>query len=207
MSTNSTRLFRFSGLVLAAGLAWTGAALAQDRSSNQIIDALKPKPKLTRSLTATPPVDAAKKEEETKFVDSLRRRQTRSLTMDERDKIATISKEKPSIDLEINFEFNSDRISSIAMSQVTALGQALSSADLKGSTFVVAGHTDAKGGDTMNQSLSERRADAVKRFLVEKYKIEDANLVTVGYGKAQLKNQQNPLSGENRRVQVVNMAN
>jgi outer membrane protein OmpA-like peptidoglycan-associated protein len=166
---------------------------------------LRPRP--CRSLTATPPVDAAKKADEAKFVDTLRRRQTRSLTMDERDKIASISKEKPSIDLEINFEFNSDRISSVAISQVTALGQALSSADLKGSTFVVAGHTDAKGGDALNQSLSERRADAVKRFLVEKYKIEDTNLVTVGYGKAQLKNQANPLSGENRRVQVVNMAN
>jgi outer membrane protein OmpA-like peptidoglycan-associated protein len=207
MSRFWMRGIKFSGLVLAAGLAWAGTAVAQERSQNQIIDALKPKPRLTRSLTATPPVDAAKKADEAKFVDTLRRRQTRSLTMDERDKIATISKEKPSIDLEINFEFNSDRISSVAISQVTALGQALSSADLKGSTFVVAGHTDAKGGDALNQSLSERRADAVKRFLVEKYKIEDTNLVTVGYGKAQLKNQANPLSGENRRVQVVNMAN
>jgi outer membrane protein OmpA-like peptidoglycan-associated protein len=93
------------------------------------------------------------------------------------------------------------------MPQVTALGQALSSADLKGSTFVVAGHTDGKGTDTYNQSLSERRADAVKRYLMEKYRVDESNLVTVGYGKSQLKDSSNPLASENRRVQVINMAN
>jgi hypothetical protein len=30
-------------------------------------------------------------------------------------------------------------------------------------------------------------------------------MVTVGYGKTQLKNSDNPLAEENRRVQVVNM--
>ena len=43
---------------------------------------------------------------------------------------------------------------------------------MKGGTYIVAGYTDAKGGDTYNQGLSERRADAVKRFLAEKYGIE-----------------------------------
>jgi hypothetical protein len=36
--------------------------------------------------------------------------------------------------------------------------------ELKGGTFIVAGHTDAKGGDTYNQGSSERRADAVQTF-------------------------------------------
>ena len=88
--------------------------------------------------------------------------------------------------------------------QVTALGEALTSADLKGRTFILAGHTDAKGSDTYNQGLSERRADAVKQFLTEKYGIEVSHLATVGYGKAHLKNTSNPFAGENRRVQVVN---
>ena len=92
------------------------------------------------------------------------------------------------------------------MPQVAALGDALSSADLKGRTFVVAGHTDAKGGESYNQELSERRAEAVRRFLQEKYGIEPSNLVTVGYGKSQLKTPTAPLAGENRRVQIVNIA-
>jgi len=84
------------------------------------------------------------------------------------------------------------------------LGEALTSPDLKGRTFIVAGHTDAKGSDTYNQGLSERRADAVKRFLSEKYGIGTNRLVTVGYGATHLKNRESPLAGENRRVQVVN---
>jgi flagellar motor protein MotB len=46
----------------------------------------------------------------------------------------------------------------------------------------------------------------VKRFLREKYGIEAGNLVTVGYGKSQLKSATDPLADENRRVQVVNVA-
>jgi hypothetical protein len=63
---------------------------------------------------------------------------------------------------------------------------------------------DAKGSETYNQGLSERRADAVKQFLSEKYGIDARNLVTVGYGLKQLKDPPNPFAAENRRVQVVN---
>jgi outer membrane protein OmpA-like peptidoglycan-associated protein len=195
-----------AGVVLAVGLTLStgiGFALAAEQpSAEQIIKALKPQ-RVTRSLTTTP-ADAARAAEEVRFVDSLRNRPTRSLTTAEREQITSIAKSKPSIDLEINFEFNSAVIASSSMSQVTALGEALTSADLKGRTFVVAGHTDAKGSETYNQGLSERRADAVKRFLADKYGIEAGNLVTVGYGKTQLKNEANPFAGENRRVQVVN---
>src|SRR6267378_5776512 len=78
---------------------------------------------------------------------------------------------------------------------------------LKGSTFVVAGHTDAAGGEAYNQDLSERRADSIKRYLTGKYSIAAADLVTVGYGKSKLKDPANPLAEMNHRVQVVNMAN
>ena len=66
-------------------------------------------------------------------------------------------------------------------------GKALTNPDLKGSTFIVAGHTDAAGGDGYNQDLSERRADSIKRYLTDKYGIAGADLVTVGYGKSKLK--------------------
>jgi outer membrane protein OmpA-like peptidoglycan-associated protein len=137
-------------------------------------------------------------------LDSLRNRPTRSLSTEERDKITSIAQSKPKIDLKINFDFNSAVIGSKAMQQVTELGKALTSADLKGRTFILAGHTDAKGSETYNQGLSERRADAVKRFLAENYGIEPKDLLTVGYGQKQLKNFENPFAGENRRVQVIN---
>jgi outer membrane protein OmpA-like peptidoglycan-associated protein len=187
------------GLALPAGLGMSFAA--EEPSADQIIKALKPR--ITRGLT-TSPADAARNAEETKFVNSLRNRQTRSLTTAEREQITSIAQKRPSIDLEVNFEYNSDTIASKATPQVNALGQALSSAELKGGTFIVAGHTDAKGSETYNQGLSERRAEAVRRFLSEKYGIDATNLVTVGYGKTQLKNPSGPFLSENRRVQVIN---
>jgi outer membrane protein OmpA-like peptidoglycan-associated protein len=190
------------GLVLPTGL---GVALAaEERSADDIIKALKPQ-RITRGLT-TSPADAARNAQETKFVNSLRNRPTRSLTFTEREQITSIAKKRPSIDLEVNFDYNSDNIGSKAAPQVTALGDALASPDLKGSTFILAGHTDAKGSETYNQGLSERRAEAVKRFLAEKYGIEASNLVTVGYGKTQLKIPSGPFASENRRVQIINAA-
>lgn len=208
MSRNSAR-----GILIAILSLFTiGATLplhavkAQDVTEDQILKALTPEKKpLTRSLSMTPPaeIDPA----EGKFVQSLRNRQTRSLSMGERDQLAAIVENKPKIDLEINFDYNSDRISKRSLPSVQALGRALGNPALKGSTFIVAGHTDAAGGDAYNQNLSERRADSIKHYLVEKSGIPAADLITVGYGKTRLKDPEHPLSEVNRRVQVVNTEN
>lgn len=193
-------------LALSAGTAHVSAA--EPVSADKILNALKPKP-LTRSLAGTGAGGAAadaKSLEDQRFLDGLRTRKTRSLSSGDRERVAAIAKEKPSIDLEINFDYNSDKISAKALGAANELGKALSNPELKGSVFLLAGHTDAKGGDAYNQNLSERRADAIKRFLMEKYSLPAENLMTVGYGKEQLKNKENPLAADNRRVQVVNMA-
>lgn len=190
-------------LALSAGMA----VAADDVTSDQIQRALVPKKPVTRSLTMTPPAEPAVNAAEGKFVDSLRNRKTRSLSSGEREQIASLAEIKPSIDLEITFEYNSADISTKAKPAVEALGKALSSEQLKGSTFVVAGHTDGVGSDGYNQELSERRADAIKRYLTETYGIAGADLVTVGYGKSKPKDAAAPMDPANRRVQVVNMAN
>lgn len=199
-----SRISLISAAVGGVLLSAVGVAVAQNQPSAQtILQALTPKP-VTRGLIAAP-VDAAKAADEQKFIESVRNRQTRSLSTGERETIATIAKEKPSIDLEIRFDYNSAAINSTSQPGVKALGEALGSPELKNSTFIIAGHTDAKGGEEYNQSLSEKRADAIKRYLVDKQGIAAANLVTVGYGKTQPKNGDNPMAPENRRVQVVNM--
>ena len=192
------------GAVLSFGI---GAALAADDvSEDQILKALAPSKKpLTRGLSAGPQADPAAAAAEAKFVSTIRGRTTRSLSTSEREEIASIVKDKPKIDLEINFDYNSADISARSLASVQALGRALSGAELKGSTFVVAGHTDAAGGEAYNQDLSERRAESIKRYLVDKYGINGADLVTVGYGKSKLKDPNQPMAEVNRRVQVVNM--
>ena len=191
-----------TGLGLATGIGST--LTAEQPSVDQIIKSLTPN--LTRSLT-TSPAESARNADETQFLDTLRNRTTRSLTLDERQKLATFAEDKPNIDIDMNFEYNSAKLVPSEISKARALGEALSSAVFKGSTFLVEGHTDAKGGNTFNQRLSERRADTIKRFLVEHYRIPATNLVAVGYGKTKLKNNDNPFAAENRRVRVVNMVN
>ena len=178
-------------------------------TEDEIVRALAPAPKkpLTRGLSAGPQAEPAPNAADAKLIQSVRGRSTRSLSSTEREEIATAAKDKPNIDLEITFDYNSADISTKSLPSVQALGRALTSPELKGSTFVVAGHTDAAGSDSYNQELSERRADSIKRYLVEKYSIAATDLVTVGYGKSKLKDPSQPLAEVNRRVQVVNMEN
>ena len=83
---------RFACIVLA-GLALPAgsevARAAEPQSPDQIIKALKPPVRATRGLT-TSPADATGNVEDARFVDTLRKRTTRSLTTEERDKITSI---------------------------------------------------------------------------------------------------------------------
>jgi outer membrane protein OmpA-like peptidoglycan-associated protein len=212
MSKISRRNFKAIRSIATAGavLAMTMgmAVAADDVTEDQIIKALAPvKKPLTRGLSAGPQADPAAVAAEGKFVQTIRNRTTRSLSASEREEIATLAKDKPNIDLEITFDYNSADISAKSLPAVQTLGKALSNPDLRGSTFVVAGHTDAAGGEGYNQELSERRADSIKRYLTEKFGISGTDLVTVGYGKGKPKDTANPMDPANRRVQVVNMAN
>ncbi len=192
-----SRFHRFSGLkaiALSAALSMTaGLAIADSKnvSSDQILNALQPK-QLTRGMSAGPQADPTVKAKEISFIRTLRNRKTRSLSLGEREEILAITSDKPKIDLDIQFDYNSDKITTTSMPSVQALGKALSDANLKGSTFVVAGHTDAIGGE-------------IKRYLTEKYGIIGTDLVTVGYGKTKPKDPNAPMDPINRRVQVVNM--
>lgn len=53
-----------------------------------------------------------------------------------------------------------------------------------GATVTIEGHTDAKGADAYNQTLSEHRAAAVKQWLVANAHVNGANITTRGWGKS-----------------------
>jgi outer membrane protein OmpA-like peptidoglycan-associated protein len=200
--------FKFGIGILAAALAGmmaAGAVQAQQKTpdATQMIDALKPQP-TTRALTRTMAPDQGPPAKERALIDNLRKKATRAITIEEREQVAEIAKEKPQISLEITFDYNSANINPKAIPLLENLGKALSSPELKGTVFMLGGHTDAAGGDAFNQELSEKRAESVKKFLAEKFKLPGDSLLAVGFGKTKLKNPANPLAEENRRVQVVN---
>jgi outer membrane protein OmpA-like peptidoglycan-associated protein len=109
------------------------------------------------------------------------------------------------VDLELTFEYESAKFTLASITTLRALGKALTSPELKGNTFVIAGYTDAKGGADFAQRLSESRAEAVKRFLVDEYRIPASDLVAVGFGNKHLKNPADPFGAENRRIRIIHL--
>ncbi|MFT7673438.1 MAG: outer membrane protein OmpA-like peptidoglycan-associated protein [Gammaproteobacteria bacterium] len=69
--------------------------------------------------------------------------------------------------------------------------------------IVVAGHTDSKGSESFNQSLSEKRAESVGNYLLSK-KVVDARVETVGFGESHpiANNETEEGRSQNRRVEL-----
>ena len=118
-----THFIRFSGLkaiTVCAALSMTaGLALAADNtiSAEQIVNQLRPKP-VTRGLSmGTPQIDPAVRAKEVSFVQTVRNRKTRSLSLGEREEIAEIASSKPNIDLEIQFDYNSADIAKTGLAK------------------------------------------------------------------------------------------
>jgi outer membrane protein OmpA-like peptidoglycan-associated protein len=193
-------------IALAGALALLSggsAAFAEDPTEAQILDALK-----TRAPARgvhEPAGGGVRSSDERQFIDALRRKNPRTITIDERRRVVEIAIRKPGIDLEVTFEFNSAIVGPKAVPTLVTLGRALGNPTLKGATFLIGGHTDAAGDDGYNQSLSERRAEAVKIFLAEQFKLSPDQLLAIGFGRSELKNTADPLAAENRRVQIVNI--
>jgi outer membrane protein OmpA-like peptidoglycan-associated protein len=112
--------------------------------------------------------------------------------------------ESLSVNLYVNFAYNSADLTSDARITLDGLGSALGDQRLAGFSFVIAGHTDAKGGAEFNQKLSERRAETVRNYMVTKFGIDPGRLTAKGYGKSELLDPSQPEDGVNRRVQIIN---
>jgi outer membrane protein OmpA-like peptidoglycan-associated protein len=104
-----------------------------------------------------------------------------------------------SADLLLTFEVNSAALTQQGMVNARVFVTALNDPRLRGSKFEIEGHTDASGSREYNLALSQRRAEAVKQFLVSQGVSPD-RLTTVGYGFDRLANAADPRSAENRRV-------
>ena len=112
--------------------------------------------------------------------------------------------EPPSMNLNINFEFDSAALTSEGKVLVGNLGRALKDPRLIGQKFIIEGHTDGIGNDAYNKALSERRAETVRKELIAQHGADASRVEAIGYGKTQLLDRANSESWVNRRVKVVN---
>jgi outer membrane protein OmpA-like peptidoglycan-associated protein len=106
-----------------------------------------------------------------------------------------------SINMQINFEYNSAEISGSSERTMATLAKALASPQLEGRKFTVIGHTDASGSAAYNKALSDRRAAAVRSYLMNNG-VAASRLKAMGKGESQLLNTDDPNAAENRRVEI-----
>jgi outer membrane protein OmpA-like peptidoglycan-associated protein len=113
-----------------------------------------------------------------------------------------IGVQKASVELLIQFEFDSAELSSQGQLDLEQLAIALNSPDQKNSSYLIEGHTDQVGSSQYNMDLSLKRAQSVIRALV-RFGISSQRLTPLGYGATRLYNPAQPEASENRRVRVV----
>ncbi|MBT8400714.1 MAG: OmpA family protein [Rhodothermia bacterium] len=73
------------------------------------------------------------------------------------------------------------------------------------SPVVIAGHTDSQGYDATNLSLSKRRADAVREYLLANMSTSAERITAAGYGESQpiASNETSAGRAQNRRIDVI----
>jgi OOP family OmpA-OmpF porin len=101
----------------------------------------------------------------------------------------------------VNFDFDK---SNIRPDAAVILDEAVSALGGSSAPVSVEGHTDWVGTDAYNQGLSERRAESVRRYLVE-HGVDESRLSTVGYGESRpiASNETREGRALNRRVELL----
>jgi outer membrane protein OmpA-like peptidoglycan-associated protein len=112
----------------------------------------------------------------------------------------------PVVNMRVQFAYDSAELGTETVISLRNLGIALSSPELSDFRFQIVGHTDAYGGDAYNQSLSQRRADAVRQHLAFYYDIDGARLVSLGVGEGDPFDKADPYADINRRVEIRNIS-
>lgn len=105
-----------------------------------------------------------------------------------------------SFDLQVTFDLNSNNLTDTAKTNLNEFAKALDNAKLRPFTFLIEGHTDARGGSKYNLNLSERRADEVVKYLTDRG-VDARKLKPKGYGKLRPKTP-DPFEAANRRVET-----
>ena len=124
------------------------------------------------------------------------------------ERISALDDYVPQTTTAVNFKVNSAVLTPEAKAKLDEL--ATRALNTKGYVIEVAGFTDATGSIQKNRILSQNRADAVIRYLVENHQIPLRRVVTpYGYGKSNPVADNTTREGreQNRRVEVKLLVN
>lgn len=106
----------------------------------------------------------------------------------------------------ILFDYDSDKVKPETAKSLDEMAATLNKYD--DTVILIEGHTDATGTEEYNQKLSERRAEAVARYL-RKHNVKRDRMKTGGFGELKPVADNDSEAGreKNRRVEVAIMAN
>lgn len=106
----------------------------------------------------------------------------------------------------VNFGFDSSDLTSSAKANLDKLAEVLK--NNPDTNINIYGHTDSKGTEAYNQSLSERRAASVRSYLISKG-VASSRMITMGVGENEpiATNDTDAGRAENRRVEFAITAN
>lgn len=73
------------------------------------------------------------------------------------------------------------------------------------SELIIEGHTDSHGGDDLNQTLSQQRAESVQQYMINAMRIPTYRLIATGYGETRPVASNETAAGRarNRRIDIV----
>ncbi len=103
--------------------------------------------------------------------------------------------------MRIRFALDSASILDESRPLLDSVGEMLQLDGVAQQALVIEGHADTLGSEAYNLGLSERRAEAVKRYLVRHHGVAAARLVTVGHGERWLYDADDGENPINRRVE------
>ena len=124
------------------------------------------------------------------------------------DRISSLDDYQPQQTAAVNFKTGSAVLS--PESKTTLDDLASKALNAKGYVLEVSGYADSRGSIALNRQLSQRRADAVIRYLVENHNIPLRRIITpYGYGELNpvAENDSKDGRAQNRRVEIKLLVN
>lgn len=103
------------------------------------------------------------------------------------------------VNIKINFDFDSAALRTSEKAKLGTMCQVMQNIDVE--VFQIIGHTDASGTAEYNKTLSQLRAEEVKRHLVQECGIEAERLQAIGMGESAPFDANDPRADINRRVE------
>lgn len=119
--------------------------------------------------------------------------------------VAKANKAQPSINIRLNFKYNSTELEEGMAGNLQALSSALGDSQFSQHTIKLVGHSDTTGEEGYNQQLSRSRAQAIRDQLVQQNPALKSRLVVDGVGESKplYQGDSEEIHRLNRRLQVV----